>query len=162
MSRKQEDVLDSWEEIDEAQLTAKINKMREHSSKDKNSRKMTILAVEDDPRSHFGQFGPSEPTLKILKRPQDGGGTAGGDVKPKAPVKSLQQREQEYAEARLRILGCAKSPEDEQNNTVMRRGSEGGGGGGGSTSRQAATKTPDGLIRLPRGPDGTCGFTLRR
>lgn len=73
-----------------------------------------ILAVEDDPRSHFGQYGPQEPTLKILKRPQDTEGRTGGDNRPKAPVKSLQQREQEYAEARLRILGSAKSPEEEQ------------------------------------------------
>lgn len=45
-------------------------------------------------------------------------------------------------------------------NTVMRRGSECGG----SSSRQtmSSAKTPDGLIRLPRGPDGTSGFTLKR
>ncbi|XP_055694022.1 SUZ domain-containing protein 1 [Lutzomyia longipalpis] len=159
MSRKQEDVLDSWEEIDEAEvsekLTAKINKMREHSSKEKNSRTMIL---QDDPRSHFGPYGPQEPTLKILKRPQETEGRGVGDNRPKAPVKSLQQREQEYAEARLRILGAAKSPEEEQN-TVMRRTSEGGS----STSRQMMSgKTPDGLIRLPRGPDGTSGFTLKR
>lgn len=98
------------------QLTAKINKMREHSTKEKNSRTM-ILSVDDDPRSHFGPYGPQEPTLKILKRPQDTEGRTSGENRPKAPVKSLQQREQEYAEARLRILGAAKSPEDEQKYT---------------------------------------------
>ncbi|GAB0087894.1 SUZ domain-containing protein [Sergentomyia squamirostris] len=161
MSKKQDDVLDSWEEIDETQLTAKINKMREHSSRTSSGKKSAILSAEDDPRSHFNSYGPQEPTMKILKRPQDSEGRPGSDNRPKAPVKTLQQREQEYAEARMRIMGSAKSPEDEQisNNTVMRRLKEASG----STSRQTSSgSTPEGLIRLPRGPDGTAGFTLKR
>lgn len=60
------------------------------------------------------QYMPPEKTVKILKRPtNDKNNPSSTDQKPKAPIKTLQQREQEYAEARLRILGAAKSAEDE-------------------------------------------------
>lgn len=59
------------------------------------------------------QYMPPEPTVKILKRPtNDKSDRQLAEAKPKAPVKTLQQREQEYAEARLRILGSAKSDEE--------------------------------------------------
>lgn len=59
------------------------------------------------------QYVPPEPTVKILRRPTaDKSDNRAADTKPKAPVKTLQQREQEYAEARLRILGSAKSEEE--------------------------------------------------
>ncbi|KAH8263235.1 hypothetical protein KR044_006259 [Drosophila immigrans] len=54
-------------------------------------------------------------TVKILRRPaqaeerRDANG-----MRPKQPIKTLQQREQEYAQARLRILGSAKNPEDDK------------------------------------------------
>lgn len=52
-------------------------------------------------------------TVKILRRPTQSNETRTSDLRPKQPIKSLKQREQEYAEARLRILGSAKNPEDE-------------------------------------------------
>ncbi|XP_041448361.1 uncharacterized protein LOC121403962 [Drosophila obscura] len=54
-------------------------------------------------------------TVKILRRPaqaEERRDTNG--MKPKQPIKTLKQREQEYAEARLRILGAAKNPEDDK------------------------------------------------
>lgn len=61
------------------------------------------------------QYVPPEPTVKILKRPtNDVNSQQSAEQRPKAPIKTLQQREQEYAEARLRILGSAKSEEDEE------------------------------------------------
>lgn len=55
-----------------------------------------------------------ESTVKILRRPQENRTEKNSldDVKPKLAVKTLQQREQEYAEARLRILGSAKNPDE--------------------------------------------------
>lgn len=53
-------------------------------------------------------------TVKILRRPTQFNETRTTDLRPKQPLKSLKQREQEYAEARLRILGSAKNPEDEK------------------------------------------------
>lgn len=70
-----------------------------------------MMLLNDDER--LSTYGPTEPTVKILKRPtleQNNRSTT--DAKPKAPMKSLRQREHEYAQARLRILGAAKSPEE--------------------------------------------------
>ncbi|XP_016964526.1 CCR4-NOT transcription complex subunit 3 [Drosophila biarmipes] len=57
----------------------------------------------------------SNQTVKILRRPaqaEERRDTNG--MRPKQPIKTLKQREQEYAEARLRILGAAKNPEDDK------------------------------------------------
>lgn len=52
-------------------------------------------------------------TVKILRRPTQSMEPRNNGIKPRQPIKTLQQREQEYAEARLRILGSAKNPEDD-------------------------------------------------
>ncbi|MBN3300799.1 SZRD1 protein, partial [Amia calva] len=54
------------------------------------------------------------PQIRILKRPSSNGslGSQLPSQRPHPQVKSLAQREAEYAEARRRILGSA-SPEDE-------------------------------------------------
>lgn len=77
-------------------------------------------------------FGPQEPTVKILKRPTKTTDNQATTDQPVRRHKTLQevclefkkfntpyktgskllQREQEYAEARLRILGAAHSPLD--------------------------------------------------
>lgn len=72
---------------------------------------MKILMMDDDYRSK--QYGPTEPTVKILRRPShERNDRSAVDAKPKAPVKTLQQRKHEYAQARLRILGAECSPEE--------------------------------------------------
>lgn len=54
-------------------------------------------------------------TVKILRRPAQAEERRDlNGIRPKQPIKTLQQREQEYAQARLRILGSAKNPEDEK------------------------------------------------
>lgn len=57
------------------------------------------------------QYVPPEPAVKILKRPTKQHHT-NNDTKVLQPKKTLKQREQEYAEARLRILGKAASAEN--------------------------------------------------
>lgn len=75
-----------------------------------NGKPFLLMGDDDCMR---GQFMPPEPTVKILKRPTgERSDNKLAEQKPKAPVKTLQQREQEYAEARLRILGSAKSEEE--------------------------------------------------
>lgn len=74
------------------------------------------MLLNDDDECLRTQYVPPEPTVKILKRPTNDKSNQQllGEQKPKAPIKTLQQREQEYAEARLRILGSAKSEEDDE------------------------------------------------
>lgn len=49
--------------------------------------------------------GQAAPVVKILQRPANVQREKTRTDRPKAPVKSLEQRELEYAQARLRILG---------------------------------------------------------
>lgn len=74
----------------------------------------TQVACEDGPRTPFSS---QEPKIMILRRPQDrtAAAAANGIVnsRQKQPVKSLEQRQQEYAQARLRILGDAGSSAEE-------------------------------------------------
>ena len=69
-----------------------------------------ILREQEDGRQ---EYRPPEPKMTIMKRPDSGANSGGrsADQKPRAQQKSLKQREEEYAEARQRILG--KSEEQE-------------------------------------------------
>ncbi|KAG4072664.1 hypothetical protein HA402_004753 [Bradysia odoriphaga] len=183
MSGRNEDVFDNWEEIDEVELTSKLNQLKResnlqsaapHLNGNQGAVKMMLLNDVDE---RLSTYGPVEPTVKILKRPtleQNSRSTT--DMKPKAPVKSLRQREHEYAQARLRILGSAKSPEEitDTNTEVLgktnssldnsRKSSYSNGMVGQSTSSDLTQnqRPPDGIIRLPRGPEGGAGFLIRR
>uniref|UniRef100_W5KMG7 SUZ RNA-binding domain-containing n=1 Tax=Astyanax mexicanus TaxID=7994 RepID=W5KMG7_ASTMX len=73
--------------------------------------------------------------------------------RPAQQVKSLAQREAEYAEARKRILGSAEEPSQDRPDA----------------DRPAITSAPseslrpnNHIIRQPLGPDGTAGFRLSR
>jgi len=72
---------------------------------------VNIVQCSDDPMSQYRQ---TEPVIKIMKRPGNGvTQTTSSNNKPKVEQKSLKQREQEYAEARQRILGSV-GPETNQ------------------------------------------------
>lgn len=75
-----------------------------------NGCKVTSVIVEE--RACIGsQCVMPEPAIRILKRPSTLGSGQVGENRAR-PVKTLQQRQKEYEEARLRILGEARSPED--------------------------------------------------
>jgi len=69
-----------------------------------------IVMVEEEGRTPYR---PPEPKLKILKRPEVANSSSRAqEVKPRTEQKSLRQREQEYAEARQRILGSSEGEGD--------------------------------------------------
>ncbi|XP_064459577.1 SUZ domain-containing protein 1-like isoform X2 [Ornithodoros turicata] len=119
-----EDICDDWEDIVENGVLEKELERLKVKTCSKNSEHPTFHAgdmavprvlLEDPLRTQY------TPTVKILKRPPDAtksGVTANGTGSEKSPnrqpVKTLQQREAEYAEARLRILGSARSEDDSQ------------------------------------------------
>lgn len=73
--------------------------------------KVTNVIVEDN-ACIGSQCVMPEPAIRILKRPSSlGSGQLNGESRAR-PVKTLEQRRKEYEEARLRILGEARSPED--------------------------------------------------
>ncbi|CAH0563389.1 unnamed protein product [Brassicogethes aeneus] len=151
MASKQEiEVLENWEEIDETDvLEKKFTKLIAPSkSLDCKSNgvapTMNIILTGDD--ALRSQYVPPEPTVKILKRPSKDAQNY-GDSKVYQPKKTLQQREQEYAEARLRILGEASPEKVEEKISIQNK------------PRPVESEN---VIRLPKGPDGTNGFNIRR
>lgn len=70
-----------------------------------------------------------EPIVKILRRPEHERATPVAVERPRQPIKTLQQRKAEYAEARLRILGSAAAAQTTA--AVAEKGGDNGGGGGG-------------------------------
>lgn len=161
---------ESWEELAESGvLDKKLEKLHAKSSsleeKGSESKISNIKVIPEDPRLRYAF---SEPTVRILKRPSksagDGDGLLNGEVN-KRVVKSLQQREQEYAEARLRILGEAKSPNEEDSvfeevDSVSQI----------SQKLELLTRPssfeqldlPVSILRPPKGPDGSRGFNQDR
>ncbi|XP_075629085.1 SUZ RNA-binding domain-containing isoform X5 [Balearica regulorum gibbericeps] len=95
------------------------------------------------------------PQIRILKRPTTNGvlSNPNSASRPAFPVKSLAQREAEYAEARKRILGSA-SPEEEQEKPILDRPPR--------ISQPEDSRQPNNVIRQPLGPDGSQGFKQRR
>ncbi|KAK9501754.1 hypothetical protein O3M35_012425 [Rhynocoris fuscipes] len=157
---------DNWEELeDSGELDKQIEKIHLNNTPLPNGEsklcpnERSVIILSEDLRA---KLLPPEPAVKILQRPNQNGfrnGLTNGEVKPKQPVKTLQQREMEYAEARLRILGEARSPEedftvDNVDDRICKIQTK--------TEILRSTENCAGIIRLPRGPDGTIGFNLRR
>ncbi|XP_018597366.1 SUZ RNA-binding domain-containing isoform X1 [Scleropages formosus] len=101
------------------------------------------------------------PQIRILKRPSSNGslGSPAGPMRPIPQVKSLAQREAEYAEARRRILGSPspeKSPQDRpaaDSSRPMRVSPQ---------QPPADSRANSHLLRQPIGPEGTQGVRHRR
>uniref|UniRef100_A0A182NBU4 SUZ RNA-binding domain-containing n=1 Tax=Anopheles dirus TaxID=7168 RepID=A0A182NBU4_9DIPT len=183
MSTKKQDIADSWEEIDEERLVSAITILKNSTSPgtagQTESPKASATTGNTARQSTLPQMLEEElrpkmvpRPMQILRRPQTSGGADGksaADAKPKTQIKSLDQRRQEYAEARLRILGSAHDDEEAEtkkappttngyrasnvnnNNTSnssanTSSNSSASGSGGGGSGGSGATGTGDGLI----------------
>ncbi|RZF42758.1 hypothetical protein LSTR_LSTR013347 [Laodelphax striatellus] len=121
--------LESWEDLTDEILERNLAKMKTITTTEKpdvDQNATTVLLDSNDIRSRFlNQH--TAPAVKILKRPNAAAQSqtqrlshATGDMSPcvngeaRPQRKSLQQREMEYAEARLRILGQAHCPEEKE------------------------------------------------
>lgn len=136
------------EEIDR-RLEKKLKITQKESRKSKSPPKVPIVIQDDSLPT-----GPP-PQIRILKRPTSNGvvSSPNSTSRPALPVKSLAQREAEYAEARRRILGSA-SPEEEQEKPILDRPTR--------ISQPEDSRQPSNVIRQPLGPDGSQGFKQRR
>ncbi|XP_011670632.2 SUZ domain-containing protein 1-like [Strongylocentrotus purpuratus] len=106
-----EEVWDSWEDMaDSGVLEKKLKeaqKQRDRATQEKkDATPAVVLLQEDTQRTSY------QPQLRILKRPTEAGGdqnaTENKDVN-KTKQKTLAEREEEYKQARLRILGSAET-----------------------------------------------------
>ncbi|CAG2112033.1 unnamed protein product [Medioppia subpectinata] len=132
----------------------------------------TIITLEDNTRTQY------VPQVRILKRQKDSTGQSPTN-KPsngnQTNSKTYEEREAEYAKARLRILGSASAPEEESNSSTT-AGAVPVTSSGAQNSKTKTTPTTESrstklgllnncnelnavpIIRLPLGPDGTKGF----
>uniref|UniRef100_A0A3Q3XC19 SUZ domain-containing protein n=1 Tax=Mola mola TaxID=94237 RepID=A0A3Q3XC19_MOLML len=95
-----EEVAESWEEAADSE----VNHERDSSHNPPRSPLKTTMVIQDNSLS-----AAPPPQIRILKRPASNGslGSPLNQNRPTPQVKSLAQREAEYAEARKRILGSA-------------------------------------------------------
>lgn len=85
-------------------MNTKVSQIRKNATNSQNSsnvgnectRPFAAMLLSDDDECLRTQYVPPEPTVKILKRPTNDKSNQQmqSDQKPKAPIKTLQQREQ--------------------------------------------------------------------
>ncbi|TRY70846.1 hypothetical protein TCAL_01217 [Tigriopus californicus] len=128
-----------------------------------------ILVRPSGDNSLHTEYQPPEPKLKILKRPSSSpsnlaaqGGAAANAVSAKP--KSLKQREEEYAQARLRILGSRGEASEETEDFETLNGHSDPGSPLSSVlpTFPPPTESLNAITRAPKGPDGTKGFQASR
>ncbi|KAM8916700.1 SUZ RNA-binding domain-containing-like isoform 1-T1 [Spinachia spinachia] len=156
-----EEVAESWEEAaDSGEIERRLEAKLKINQEAKKSRLgsgcspvQTAIVIQDDSLP-----AAPPPQIRILKRPSNNGtaGNLASSTRPSQQMKSLAQREAEYAEARRRILGSASSDDAPQDIPSQE-------------SRPARMQHPlepfplnNDVIRQPNGPDGTSGFRLCR
>nr|SVE76205.1 EOG090X0RU6 [Daphnia hispanica] len=156
------EILDDWEQMaDSGLLDKKLQSLKTRIPEEvriPNEIQQTHFLFNGDGSVRPNILGPP-PQIKILKRPQHNGtahahqrgacALSNGQAKPKPQVKTLQQKEAEYAEARLRILGEAAPANEPPPDLGISK----------LQNRMENLRTEEScLVRLPRGPDGTRGF----
>ncbi|XP_062316014.1 SUZ domain-containing protein 1 [Osmerus eperlanus] len=159
-----DEVAESWEEAAdsgemERRLEEKLRisqKERVSSSNTSHSPLKTAIVIQEDSLP----VAPP-PQIRILKRPSSNGslGSPSSQNRPTPQVKSLAQREAEYAEARKRILGSAspeESPQEKPNTESCRQGRTN------SAHPLEESRSNNQAVRQPAGPDGTQGFRQHR
>ncbi|XP_060614820.2 SUZ RNA-binding domain-containing [Anolis sagrei] len=162
-----EEVAESWEEAADSgeidrRLEKKLKISQKESRKPRSPPKAPPVVLQDE---GLPLAGPP-PQIRILKRPTSNGvlGSPRTASRPAFPVKSLAQREAEYAEARKRILGSASPEEEEEDDEEQQQR----GPDKPLLDRPPRISHPDearpasNVIRQPLGPDGSQGFRQRR
>ncbi|XP_040913854.1 SUZ domain-containing protein 1 [Toxotes jaculatrix] len=157
-----EEVAESWEEAaDSGEMEKRLEEKLRISQKEKESSNnssrsplKTTMVIQDESLP-----AAPPPPIRILKRPASNGslGSPLNQNRPTPQVKSLAQREAEYAEARKRILGSAcpeETPQDKPNTDRPGRNN--------STLPSEDTRSNNHTVRQPAGPDGTQGFRQHR
>lgn len=155
-----EEVAESWEEAADSgeierrlEAKLKINQAAKKSSLGSGGSPVrTAIVIQDDSLP-----AAPPPQIRILKRPSNNGTAVASSARPSQQMKSLAQREAEYAEARRRILGSASSDDTPQDNPSQDRPAR-------VNAQQPSepVRPNNHVIRQPTGPDGTSGFRLCR
>ncbi|XP_062871024.1 SUZ domain-containing protein 1 isoform X2 [Trichomycterus rosablanca] len=146
-----EEVAESWEEAaDSGEMERRLEEKLQISQKKRLSSGSsgrlplkTAIVIQDDSLP-----AAPPPQIRILKRPTSNGslGPSKAQNRPSPQVKSLAQREAEYAEARKRILGSADdTPQERPTSDRSPRA--------GSHTPSEDMRSNDHVVRQPAGPD---------
>ncbi|CAL8400759.1 unnamed protein product [Boreogadus saida] len=160
-----EDIAESWEDAaDSGEMERRLEEKLRISQREKvlsnsssRSPLRTAIVIQDDSLP-----AAPPPQIRILKRPSANGslGSPGSQNRPTPQVKSLAQREAEYAEARKRILGSASPEESPQEKSNTDR--SGRVTGTSPSAEPRSNNNNNNTVRQPAGPDGTQGFRQHR
>ncbi|BFZ23499.1 hypothetical protein BsWGS_26538 [Bradybaena similaris] len=181
MADEEADNLDNWEEqADSGILDKRLEEMALDIEQKEERRKQApvlnavpdgMIISEDSGRSQY------QPQVRILRRDAKGPCFSSSNIsnstettsisKSSKHSKSLQQREAEYAQARLRIFGSLAADDDDNENADSEACDESPVVIGSSIQNQSSPQIikPDPtsphieVLRQPKGPDGTAGFT---
>lgn len=152
-----DEVSENWEEAADSgeierrlEAKLKISEKAKKSGGSGGSPVRTAMVIQDDSLP-----AAPPPQIRILKRPSSNGslGNASALARPAVQVKSLAQREAEYAEARRRILGSASSEESTSDKPSPERPVRVS-----APSSSEQVRPNNHAIRQPTGPDGSQGF----
>jgi len=173
-----ESVADTWEDLeDSGELDKKLEQLVVQTSE--TTSEPTSVLQNDIPAPCLLEDCPGrttyQPTVRILKRDSSAPTINNSVAVPSKPTRTLQEREAAYAEARLRILGSAagsdsSDDEDAASSAVSSTDSPRSTRDGKCERSSSATsissskdkKDDKNILREPRGPDGTKGFSLSR
>jgi len=110
-------IADSWEDLENGEeLDKKLEKLVQPIKAEQTKEKSVVMPkLQEDTAGRT----PYQSTVRILKRESNNLTNNSSLSDPrlsavKPPIRTLEEREAAYAEARLRILGSAFSPEDEE------------------------------------------------
>ncbi|KAL4220879.1 SUZ domain-containing protein 1 [Mactra antiquata] len=153
------DVLESWEELDDNEVLDKRLQDIKITERENNSSDGVVSQIKEE-----GNRTQYTPQVRILKRSSENTSEKTNITRTNVqPQKTLQQREAEYKEARLRILGENYSGSDNCNNSaaiseetkpvqIIKQKPE----------QKSMVTNKVQLLREPKGPDGSIGFDQPR
>ncbi|CAG9797717.1 unnamed protein product [Chironomus riparius] len=193
MNSSEQNVSDSWEQYaDETELEKRLEKekVKREQEEEMSVTSQNGLALNggsDDFKPRILQRsqakGQQQNQIKILKRPESltpSSSTGNLQNSSKPQMKTLEQREKEYAEARKRILGSAETSPIDQNplnkpvifnkvspssssNNLQNYNSQQYQFSQQQQQLQQQQRIPDNVIREPKGPSNlNPGFRIRR
>ncbi|GFO10035.1 suz domain-containing protein 1-like [Plakobranchus ocellatus] len=179
MAEEEADVLDNWEEqADSGMLDKRLDQMEIDVSNKRERKKQVVSVAGKMMMSEEGGPTPYQPQVRILKRNTESqvtqqnshvtGPSAGSSQGSSKHSKSLQQREAEYAQARLRILGSLPPADDEEEKgeALCNNGIPSRKACDGSVQLESPPQIVKldpsqprvAILRQPKSPDGTSGF----
>lgn len=114
---KDDDICDDWEQLDQQQIKKSLQSIKITQANDNEEKNIKGIAKPNISTAAFPSNNPmtSNNPIKILRRPPSDKNLkemSGQNQSQAQPIKTFEQREQEYAQARLRILGSAHPEQD--------------------------------------------------